>query len=196
MNEIKKYLDQIKIICPELMKDELNQFSLGLTITKLKKGDFYIAAGQTQKQGGFLINGLIRVFHTDNQGNEKNIYFVPENEYAFHYFSYMDNEPCPLSFQCLEPSTIICFPLNHLHNSYKKIPNFEKYGRIIVEVKLKTMQQRLESFLYQTAEQRYTDFINQYPNLFNRVSISQLCSYLGVERQTLTRIRKKLAKQK
>lgn len=193
--EIKIYLDHIKDICFELTKEELNQFSIGLTVIQLVKNDFYINAGQIQKEGCFLIKGLIRAFHTDNFGNEKNVYFIPENEYSFHYASFMDNKPSPLSFQCLEPCIIVSFSRDHLSRAYEQIPKFEKYGRLIVEEKLKIQQQRLESLLFRNAEQRYIDFINQYPQLFNRLSISQLCSYLGVERQTLTRIRKKILDQ-
>lgn len=194
--EIKEYLNHIGLICPELTEIELKEFSERLTVSKIKKNDFYIKKGSIQNQGGFLIKGLIRAFHTDDNGNEKNIYFIPENEYTFHYSSFMDRKPCPLSFQCIEPSIIINFPIDHIHNAYNKIPYFEKYGRLILEQKLKQQQERLESFLYCNAEQRYIDFTHQYPQLFKRISISQLCSYLGVERQTLTRIRKKLISQK
>ena len=108
----------------------------------------------------------------------------------------MDQAPCPISFQCMEPATIVNFPMEHLHQAYQQIPKFEKYGRLIVEEKLKLQQYRLESLLYQNAEQRYIAFTKEYPQLFNRITISQLCSYLGVERQTLTRIRKKLYQEK
>ncbi len=78
---------------------------------------------------------------------------------------------------------------------YTHFPKFEKYGRLIAEEILKMQQYRIESFIFQTAEERYIDFIHHYPGLFNRVSISHLCSYLGIERQSLTRIRQKLARK-
>ncbi|WP_413534136.1 Crp/Fnr family transcriptional regulator [Empedobacter brevis] len=193
--EIETYLNHIKNVCPELTETELKIFSKKLTVAYLEKGMCYISSGQTQKQGGFLVKGLIRAFHIDDFGNEKNIYFIPENEYSFHYASFMDRKPSPLTFQCLEPSIIVNFPIEHLHAAYAQIPKFEKYGRLIVETKLKNQQERLESFLFQNVEERYLEFINQYPQLFNRITVSQLCSYLGVERQTLTRIRKKISQQ-
>jgi DNA-binding MurR/RpiR family transcriptional regulator len=58
---------------------------------------------------------------------------------------------------------------------------------------LKIQQKRIEGFLFDNAETRYLDFIEENPDLFNRVSLSYLASYLGIERQSLTRIRKKLA---
>lgn len=191
--EIQNYIEHIQTVCPALTEEELKLFSQKLSITRLNKNDFYSKAGQVQKQGGFLISGLIRVFHTDNFANDKTIYFVPENDYTFHYASFMDKKPSPLSFQCLEPSIIVNFPADHLHFSYEQFPKFERYGRLIVEQKLKLQQERLEGFLFKNAEQRYLDFITQHPGLFNRVSITHLCSYLGVERQTLTRIRQKMA---
>ena len=193
--EIETYLKSIQKTCPELTEEDILHFSEGLTITELDKNDFYITVGQTQKQGGFLTSGLVRAFHTDQKGDEKNIYFIPENDYTFHYASFVMQKPCPLSFQCLEPSIIINFPIDHLQKSYESNPKFEKYSRLILEEKLKLQQERLESLLYQNAEQRYQNFISQYPQLFNRITITHLCRYLGVERQTLTRIRQKLSQK-
>lgn len=51
----------------------------------------------------------------------------------------------------------------------------------------------LKVFIFQTAEERYLDFIKYHSDLFNRISVSQLCSFLGIERQSLTRIHQKLA---
>jgi CRP-like cAMP-binding protein len=193
---LEKYFYHLKSVCPELTDVELEQFSKGLTVSKFDKNNFYITSGNIQSQGGFIVEGLIRAFHTDDLGNEKNIYFKSENEYAFHYASFMLKNPSPLSFQCLEPSIIVNLPIDHIHKAYKEIPKFEKYGRLVTEQRVNNQQERLESLLYQNSEQRYINFTNQYPQLLNRITISQLCSYLGVERQTLTRIRKKLTSQK
>ncbi len=192
IKEIEDYLDHIKNVCPELSDTELKHFSRGLTVAEFAKKEYYITCGEIQNRGGYLVKGLIRAFYTDPLGNEKNIYFIPENEYTFHYAAFMDKKPSPLSFQCLEPSVVVNFPVDHLRQAYADMPKFERYGRRIMERKLILQQQRLESFLFQSAEQRYVDFTKQYPQLFSRITISQLCSYLGVERQTLTRIRKKI----
>ena len=53
-------------------------------------------------------------------------------------------------------------------------------------------QKRIEGFLFENAETRYLEFVKENPDLFNRVSLSHLASFLGIERQSLTRIRKKL----
>ena len=72
---------------------------------------------------------------------------------------------------------------------YKHI---EHYLRLTVEDVFEQHLNRVEGFIFDNAEQRYLNFVKSNPDLFNRISISDLSSYLGIERQSLTRIRKKL----
>jgi DNA-binding MarR family transcriptional regulator len=87
---------------------------------------------------------------------------------------------------------LVCINYEHIQSGYSTYSQLERYGRLVAEEVLKAQQKRIESFLFETAEQRYLEFMHTNPNLFNRVSLSHLASYLGIERQTLTRIRKKL----
>lgn len=200
MSTIDKYLQQyfkhLKSVCPEITAEELEQFSKGLKISKLNKNDIYIEKGQVQTQAGFILKGLIREFYIDDSGNEKNSNFLAENEYAFQYETFMKKLPSSFSYQCLEPTIVINLPINHIHNAYEQIPIFERYGRLMTERKAQIQKERLQSLLSKNTEQRYLDFIKQYPHLLQRITVSHLCSYLGVERQTLTRIRKKIISEK
>lgn len=78
-----------------------------------------------------------------------------------------------------------------MQDSYSKFFTMERYGLLIAEEVLKQHQKRIESFLFEDEEERYLDFIKTFPNLYCRISISALSTYLGIERQSLIRIRKK-----
>jgi CRP/FNR family transcriptional regulator, anaerobic regulatory protein len=192
-NEIEKYLNYIKSFCPEITEQELYTFSTFLVEKKFNKKDNIFQPGQVQKEIGFITNGLVRSFFIHNNGNEKTIRFHFENTFVTHYVAFITKQASKYTYICLEPTTIITMSYDDLQLAYKKLPSIQKYGRIMAEEILKMQQYRIESFLFLTAEERYLDFINQHPTLFNRVSLSHLCSYLGIERQTLTRIRQGLA---
>lgn len=189
------FLNSVKSICPELTEQELLKFSEKLNTLTLSKKDIFIQAGQTQKTIGFIIHGLIRSYYIDNNGNEITVRFYAENDYATHYSAFITNKPGKYTFQCLEKTALVLLDYEHMQWAYKHIAALERYGRLVAEEILKMQQHRIESFIFQTAEERYLDFIRQYPQIYNRVSLSHLCSYLGIERQTLTRIRQKLARQ-
>ncbi len=193
---LNQYFIDLRKNCPELTTAEIEEFSKGLTVSELTKNEVYTEEGKIQKQGAFIVEGLMRETFTDDLGNERNMNFLQENQYAFHYPTFMKREPSPFSYQCIEPTVVVNLPINHIHNAYEKIPKFEKYGRMRSEKRILLQRQRLKDFISKSAEQRYIDFVEKNPQLLQRITISHLCSYLGMERQTLTRIRKKLLAEK
>jgi CRP-like cAMP-binding protein len=190
------YLESAGTFSPDWCDLEVLKVSPGSTFKMLKKNDFFVLPGKAQKAMGLVVKGLARGYMVDEDGNQMTIGFFSEGDYATDYSSFIKQEPSRYIIQCLEPTTFICLSLKDLQTINLHSSKFENYHYLIAEEILNKQQARLESFIFQTAEQRYIDFIRQYPKLFNRVSLSHLCSYLGIERQTLTRIRQKLAYRK
>lgn len=188
------YLIAVRTLCPNVSHTALNYLKSGLRVVELQPKHFFIHANVIQQEIGFVFQGLIRAFYIDNHGNEITVNFVQENRYATHYTAFITRTPGKYYFQCIEPTILVNLSYDHIQTGYDKFPDIERYGRLIAEEVLKFQQKRIESFLFDTAEQRYLDFIKENPDLFNRVSLSHLSSFLGMERQTLTRIRQKLAK--
>jgi CRP-like cAMP-binding protein len=187
------FLKSIKQICPNATDEELAQFASELTFQEFNKRDFFLQFGKIQKTIGFIVSGLVRSFFIDKDGNEITVGFYAEGDYVTHYPAFTTQQPSKYSIQCLEPTNMVCLSYEIMQWNYEHSLNFERYGRLVAEEILKRQQARIESFIFQTAEERYLDFIKADSDLFNRVSISHLCSFLGIERQTLTRIRQKLA---
>ena len=188
------YLNAVRTLCPNVSHTALNYLKSGLRVVELQPKHFFIHANVIQQEIGFVFQGLIRAFYIDIQGNEITVNFVQENRYATHYTAFITRTPGKYYFQCIEPTILVKLSYDHIQTGYDKFPDIERYGRLIAEEVLKFQQKRIENFLFDTAEQRYLDFIKENPDLFNRVSLSHLSSFLGMERQTLTRIRQKLAK--
>jgi CRP/FNR family transcriptional regulator, anaerobic regulatory protein len=191
--EKTKYLDFIKLFCPEITEHELQTFSSFLVEKKFTKNEVIFTAGQVQKEIGFITTGLVRAFYIDEDGKDKTVRFQHENGFATHYVAFITQQTCKYNVVCLEPTTTIMLSYDNMHLAYKTLPSIQKFGRLMAEEVLKMLQYRIESFIFQTSEERYLDFMAQNPHLINRVSLTHLCSYLGIERQTLTRIRQKLA---
>jgi CRP/FNR family transcriptional regulator len=189
---INAYLNTVKTICPKVTSNELNYIESGLNVKELKPKDFYISANMIQNEIGFVFSGLLRSFYVDKNLNQITVKFVCENEFAIDFPAFISESPSKYYFQCIEPTIIVSLSLQHILEGYEKFPILERYGRLVAEEIVKIQQKRIGSFLFETAEERYINFIKEYPTLFNRVSVSHLSSYLGIERQSLTRIRKKL----
>lgn len=192
-DSIQKYLNSVRSLCPKVTDVELSYLETGLSVSNLKARQFYIEANELQQSVGFVSKGLLRSFYIDEEGKEITVRFIAENDFATNYVAFISLKPSKFYIQCIEPSEIVNIPYLHMQNSYSKFLTLEQYGRLVAEEVLKHHQKRIESFLFENAEERYLDFMKTFPNLYNRVSISSLSTYLGVERQSLTRIRKKIS---
>ncbi|BES61647.1 Crp/Fnr family transcriptional regulator [Dysgonomonas capnocytophagoides] len=192
---IQTYFQSIKKLCPTLPDIALQYLVDGLVISEIKPKYFYIQANTVQKEIGYIYSGLLRAFYIDGKGNEITVNFIREGNYATHYTSLEHPKTSKFYFQTVEASVIINIPYKHIQSCCGKFPELERYVRILVEEGHSSILDRMEGFLFDNAETRYLNFVTKNPDLFNRVSLSDLCSYLGIERQSLTRIRKKLSKK-
>jgi CRP-like cAMP-binding protein len=188
------FRNEILKLHPACSDAEWDYLRSGLEVQQLKTKAFFIEAGKAHNHLGFIVSGLVRAFYIDSRGEEITVLFIKENEYATDYPSFLMQTPGRYHFQCLEPSTIITLPYSHMQQGYQLFPGFERYGRLVAEEVLKTLQKRIESFQFDRAEQRYLNFTQQNPELFQRISLTHLASYLGIERPSLSRIRKNIAR--
>ncbi len=193
LSEISKYLQSIKSFVPEITDAELVAYSSLLSVKHYPKKEIIIKAGQTQHEIGFIASGLIRSYFLDKNDNEITVRFHAENDYAIHYAAFITKQPSKYNFIALEPTSVVNISFDNMHKAYNSLPSIQKFGRLIAEEVIKTQQYKIESLLFLSAEERYLEFIKYYPKLYNRISLSHLSSYLGIERQTLTRIRQKIS---
>lgn len=171
---------------------EWNYLQQGARRESFGARDFFIQVGQSDHRLGFVNEGLLRIYFVNEGGQDITIQFAAQGDYATDYYSFITQRPSKYYFQCLEPTTLLTFSYPHIQQGYQQYAGLERYGRLIAEEVFKVQQRRIESFQFDGAEKRYLDFMEQNPALFNRISLTHLSSYLGIERQSLSRIRKKI----
>ena len=189
---IHAYSNALQKVCPNLSAEELHFMCSKVTVTNLKANIVYLKAGEIQQSVGFSFKGLLRRFSINDKGEEITIDFIKENNYATDYGAFLNQKPSNYYIETLEPCLLINVPFTSIQECYSKFKNCEQYGRLIAENHLNKVQNRMNSFLFNTAEQRYINFVSKNKDILNRISITHLSSFLGIKRQTLTRIRKKL----
>ena len=162
---------------------------------KLKKGDFFLAEGQVCRHACFITKGLMR-YYINEEGEEKIYDFARENNFVCNYESFIPQQPSTKNIQALEDCEIRQISFADLQVFYKSVKEGERFGRIVIEqVFIQTLQD-LSSFYTETPEYRYEKFLAKHADLQQRISQYHIASYIGVKPQSLSRIRKRIFKQK
>jgi CRP/FNR family transcriptional regulator, anaerobic regulatory protein len=192
MQPIQIFLKSMQVICPEITDDELKEFTSGLTVKHYKCKELIFDCSAAQSEILYIIEGLVRSFYVNEKGAEISAYFVKELDFVSDYPAFLKDAKSNYTFQALENTTVVVIPKSLISKAYSASAKFEKFGRLIAEEAVQFLQGRVDSFIFKSATERYLDFVEKEPDFFARLSVEHIATYLGIERQSLTRIRKKL----
>ena len=192
ISEIELLINEIRQVSPLITDDELSEFISGVEIHNIPIKTIYINRGEIQNSIGYVTNGLIRAYYIDDKGKEINVAFIKKGFIAGHYSAFANQKPSKYFFETIEDSLIIGIPYYHLYKCCEKFHTIEHFYCMMLRRELCHKQERIDSFIFDNAETRYMNFLKSNPDLNNRITVTMLSSYLGIERQTLTRIRKKI----
>lgn len=163
---------------------------------KLRKRQYLLQEGDVCRYTTFVSNGLLRSYTVDEKGTEHILQFAFEGWWMGDLYSFLTEEPSMFNMEALEDCELLLITKPSWELLLDKIPAFERYFRILVQNNLIATQKRLMGTLSETAEQKYTNLIKNFPGCLQRVPQHMIASYLGITRETLSRIRSQMASRK
>jgi CRP-like cAMP-binding protein len=160
-----------------------------------KKGEFFLSEGQICKHVGFITKGLMR-YYINHDGEEKTYSFSQENQYVCNYESFLPQNPSLKIIQALEDSDVFIISHKDLQLLYCNVREGERFGRIAIEGVFLQLLQDINSLYTETPELRYETFLKNHSDLQQRISQYHIASFVGVKPQSLSRIRKRISRDR
>lgn len=162
----------------------------------LKKDDVLIREGEVCDRIYFVTEGILRATYTADQ-KEITRWFCFEDHFATNYFSLVYSQPSEDTITLLTDAKILSLRYSSLQTLSKKDSIWVDLNRRLLEHYYTRLLRRVQSFQTLSTSQRYNSFLNEYPNIEDRVPLGHLASYLGMSQETLSRLRaKRLKKQR
>jgi CRP-like cAMP-binding protein len=179
----------------DLSDDDLRLAQEHWTLRPVAKNEFFNFRNSVCRHVGFIVSGLFRVYYVDPAtALEHNTFLVPEGLFLTSLKSLITQEACPYYIAALEDAELLVITVDQLQWLYTQSHGWERFGRLLAERYLVLSQAKSEALLFQSAEQRYLNLLQQFPGVTNRVSLGHIASYLGIQGSSLSRIRAHLGK--
>ena len=176
-----------------LTDSEMDEFCNLFKNKSFKKKCFLLREGEVCKFEGFVTKGTFRVYHIDKSGAEQILYFAMENWRVTDIDSFTNETPSQLFIEAIEDSEVLLISKKDKEFAFTNLPAIEKLFRVMTQKTHVALQRRMIDNLSKTADQRYLDFIEKYPQLHQRLSNLQIAAYLGISHEFLSKIRNKIA---
>ncbi len=162
----------------------------------LQKGEHALRAGTIANDVFFVHRGLLRYYFNDpgEGGAERTGQFFDEGIVVTDAESFLSKTPGEQNFEALEPTSIVIIPRAALYDGYDNDHAIERFGRLMLEQGLIGSQRRASRLLTQQPEDRYRTFVQSRPEVARRVPQYLIASYLGLTPESLSRIRRRIAR--
>ncbi|GAA4437687.1 Crp/Fnr family transcriptional regulator [Ravibacter arvi] len=190
-DQFKKYLADKAM----LSEDEFRELEPFLTRKHFRPGEFVLLEGDVCKSHIFVESGLLRSYSVDEAGKEHILQFAPENWFIGDRGSYYFGEPSQMNIQAIEPTDVVMFDQLFIEKAMCSNPSYGVFNERLLQNHIRQLQGRINLLLSATAEQRYLHFIETYFDLTFRIPQWMIASYLGITPESLSRVRKDLARK-
>jgi CRP-like cAMP-binding protein len=158
------------------------------------KNEFILREGKICDDYIFLVEGFMRSWATDIEGNEVTTNFYSPNNLVFEVNSFFNRTRSRENIQALTHCECLRINYEELNNLFHGMPEFRDFGRSVLVKGFTTLKGRMLSMITETAEERYVHLLAANPEIFQHAPLKTIASYLGITDTSLSRIRASFAK--
>jgi CRP-like cAMP-binding protein len=155
---------------------------------KFKKHQFLIQEGDLVPYHYFVLSGLLKLVFTDDSDKQHIISFAMEDWWESDFYAFYTQAKATMSLECVEDSEVLCLSLDDYKKLCDGLQKMERFFLQKANFGFLSAQRRIISSLTSNAKERYEQLLKQYPSLIQRVPKSLIAAYLGVSRETLSRL--------
>ena len=177
-------------------EEEANAFASMFQEKKLRKKQLIVQPDFVAKHRYYIVEGALRSFIIDSNGQEKTIALAIEDWWITDYNSYIFQTPATLFVEAVSNATVMQLSFEDEEKLKSQNRKFETFFRIVAERGLAAQQRRLIINLTQSAEERYESFAEKHPSFFHEIPQYIIASYLGMSTEFLSKIRNNRVQRK
>jgi CRP-like cAMP-binding protein len=185
MEEIlRKQIEKIVELTDEEFRFVLSHF----TARTFRKHQYVVQAGDPAPNDHFVVKGLLKSFYVDDMGKTHILQFAMEDWWISDPQAYHNRVTATLNIDCLEDTQILFISIDNREKLCADLKKMEYFFLKKTTAGYIALQKRILSLMSQKAEDRFAQFLYLYPTLLQRVPKALIASYLGISRETLSRV--------
>jgi len=183
-NLLKEHVSKIV----SLTDEQFDYFFSHFKTETFKKGQTIISEGQDVDKEYFVISGCLKTFYVNDEVKMYILQFAMPTWWASDYAALYNKTKATINVDCVSDVEILSLSNQDREKICSEIHEVEHFFRWRTNRGYVASQKRLLSFMNNDTKTRYEELLSLYPALYNTVPKHLIAAYLGVSRETLSRL--------
>lgn len=142
----------------------------------------------------FIISGFIRLYHYNTKGDQVTTHINCPPGFITSYTPFSTQVISNENLECITGCQLLRITKENLDLLLPQSPSFQSFSISVFQETLAYNETRAKDLATLTAEERYVNLVEHYPEIIQNVPIQYIASFLGMNPKSLSRIRKQLIK--
>jgi CRP-like cAMP-binding protein len=171
-----------------LTDEQFDYFFSHFKKQSFKKGQVIVSEGDPVECEYFVISGCLKSFFINEDMKMFILQFAMPTWWASDYSALYNHTKATINVDCITDAEVLCLTNGDRENLCNELHAVEHFFRWRTNKGYVASQKRLLSFMNNNVKYRYEELLKQYPELYNMVPKNLIAAYLGVSRETLSRL--------
>ena len=164
-----------------------------LTVKKIRKRQYLLQEGDVCKCVAFVEIGAMRLYRLNEDGSEHIVIFALDGSFMTDLYSFLTNEPSTYNIDAIEDSELVLITKSASDELRKRSPQYQEFIFQATSEAYIQLERRITSTISLILEERYKELTANYPDIIQRVPQHMIASYMGLNPETLSRVRKRIS---
>lgn len=188
MNDFEKIRENISSVI-KLEDNEWSSLTDIIDVMSIRKNEFFLKEDQVCDSIAYVNKGTLIYYRALDNGNDITTDFAFEGDWVTNNHSRINNVPSHLNIKAIENSDLLIIKQKYLLELYDKVPQLDRFGRLLMEQAYVKLVQLSIDFQTLSATDRYLKLLKNHPEISSKVPLYHIANYLGIAPKSLSRIR-------
>lgn len=176
-----------------LTAEEEEQIKTYLTVKKLRKRQYLLQEGDVCKMVAFVEKGALRLYRVNEDGSEHIVAFALDGSFITDLYSFLTNETSTYNIDAIEDSELVLITRSASDELRKRSPKYQEFIFQATSEAYIQLERRVTSTISLSLDERYKELTANHPTIIQRVPQHMIASYMGLNPETLSRVRKRIS---
>ena len=171
-----------------LTDEEFDHFFSHFKSLSFKKGQVVVREGDEVDHEYFVVSGCLKAFFINDATKMHILQFAMPTWWTTDYNALYTQTKATINVDCITDVELLALSSDDREKLCREIHQAEYFFRWRTNKGYVASQKRLLSLMNNDAKARYEELLKLYPQLYSLVPKQLIAAYLGVSRETLSRL--------